>query len=86
MNKENEENESSNNIKIFGQILPSLPVLMIKYGGLFLRIKSDATKAGKIFQKELIKNGINETTANNLTSMYLEASNIANYFKLFRNI
>lgn len=84
MNERNEAKENSNDIKIFGHVLPSLPVIMIKFGGLFLRIKSDANKAGKIFYKELIKQGIDEATATNLTNIYLESSNISNYFKLFK--
>jgi hypothetical protein len=67
-------------------ILPSLPSFTIKFFGLFLKFKNDANKAGKIFQKELINQGIEVSTATNLTNLYKETGNIANYIKLFRKM
>jgi hypothetical protein len=65
-------------------IIPSLPSLVIKFGGIFFKIKHDANKAGRIFQQELIDQGIDKTVASKLKNLYLETSNVANYFKFFK--
>ena len=70
--------------RMFGAFLPYLPSLMLRLGGSFLRLKRDAKKAGRTFQKELLRQGIDEETATELTKMYLEPSNIKNYIGLFR--
>ena len=57
-------------MKLFGVIIPFLPKLMIRCVGSFLRFKSQAKKAGKIFRKELIKQGIDKETAKELTNSY----------------
>jgi hypothetical protein len=75
--------DGQENFRIFGLILPSLPVLMIRLSGTFLRFKREAKKAGKIFQKELINQGYNKERANKLTDMYLENSQLIKYIKNF---
>ena len=72
-----------NPIKIFGLMLPSLPSLMIRLSGNFIRFKGQANKAGKIFKNELIKQGIGDKIADDLTSTYLESSHIRNYIQIF---
>ena len=62
--------------RMFGAFLPDLPSLRLRLGGSFLRLKRDAKKAGRTFQKELLRQGIDEETATELTKMYLEPSNI----------
>jgi len=56
---------------------------MFRLGGTFLRFKRDAKKAGKIFRKELIKQGFDKKIATNLTNSYLEGSNLIKYMQNF---
>lgn len=84
MTEEVEDQEKVNGFRIFGMVLPSFPSLMLKFGGVFLRFKREAKKGGRTFQRELINQGLDETTAAQLTEIYLESSNIANYISLFR--
>lgn len=84
MNEEAEAQENVNGFRFFGMVLPSLPSLMFKLGGVFLRFKREAKKGGRTFQKELVNLGLDKTTAAQLTEIYLESSNVANYISLFR--
>ena len=68
-----------NKVKMFGVMLPHLPGLMIRLGGTFLRMKRQANKAGKVFKKELIEQGIDKEMAKELTAAYLEPSNFMSY-------
>ena len=68
-------------IKLFGMIIPSMPSLMFRLTGTFLRFKRYANKAGKVFKKELIKQGIDKETADDLTRIYLESSHIRKYIQ-----
>ena len=70
-------------IKFFGFLLPSLPRIILRCAGTFLRFKRDARKAGKVFKKELIDQGIDKETATELTAFYLEGSDL---IKMFKNI
>jgi len=78
--KDGEDNLSP--IKIFGMIIPLIPSLMFRLTGTFLRFKSDANKAGKIFKKELVNQGLDRETAKLFTKEYVEGSNL---MKLFNN-
>ena len=78
------EREEVSAIKIFGMILPSMPSLMIRLSGTFLRFKRSSNKAGKVFKKELIKQGLNKEIANGLTEVYMEGSRIRNYIQNLR--
>ena len=64
MNTEKEKARDRNTIRFFGIMIPSFPSLMFRLGGTFLRFKRDAKKAGKIFRKELIKQGIEPSVSN----------------------
>lgn len=79
-----EETREVNPIKLFGIILPSMPSLLFRLSGTLLRFKSNAKKAGKVFQNELIKQGIDKKTADELTSIYLEGSSISNFIQNIR--
>jgi hypothetical protein len=68
--------EESSPIKIVGMMIPLLPSLMFRLTGTFIRFKSDATNAGKIFKKELIRQGIDTQTASLFTKQYVDGSNI----------
>ena len=84
MVKDVEDKESVGGFRIFGIILPYLPSLMFRLGGSFLRLKLDAKKGGKTFHNELLHQGIDETTAAQLTELYLQPSNIKQYMGFFR--
>ena len=83
MNKNIKDERRVNPIKIFGIMLPSIPSLMFRLGGTLLRFKSQANKAGKVFKKELIKQGIDEETATELTETYMKGSHIRQYIQGF---
>jgi hypothetical protein len=76
MNKKIEETRKSNSIELFGAILPFLPTLLLKSGWAFLRFKMEAKRGGDIFQKELINQGLDKTTAARITEIYLEGSHV----------
>lgn len=84
--KENiDEEREAGPVKIFGIILPSLPTLIFKLSRIFLRFKRDAKKAGKVFRKELMKQGLDKETASDLTEIYLKGSEIKNFIQTFRS-
>jgi hypothetical protein len=76
MSKEKESKREDRPIKFFGMMLPAMPSLLFRLAGTFLRFKRDAKKAGKVFKKELIKQGFDKKTASDLTEKYLESSNL----------
>lgn len=84
MVKNTEDQGSAGGFRVLGALLPYLPSLMLRLGGSFLRLKRDAKKAGCTFQKELLRQGIDEGTAAELTEIYLEPSSIKQYMGLFR--
>jgi hypothetical protein len=84
MVKNTEDQGSAGGFRALGALLPYLPSLMLRLGGSFLRLKRDAKKAGRTFQKELLRQGINGGTAAELTEIYLEPSSIKQYMGLFR--
>jgi hypothetical protein len=63
-------------IRFLGMMLPAMPSLLFRLTGTFLRFKRDAKKAGKIFRKELIRQGFDKKTATELTETYLEGINL----------
>ena len=85
MTKNAGKNEDTNSVQVFGTFLSSFPSLMFKFGGAFLRFKIQAKKAGKIFQEELIKQGLDKTTASELTEVYLDGSHLFDYMKHMHN-
>ena len=68
-------------IKLFGMVIPSMPSLILRLTGAFIRFKSDANKAGKVFKKELIRQRIDKETADELTGIYMESSHIRKYIQ-----
>jgi hypothetical protein len=81
MSEEKNKKRNGRPIKFLGIMLPSMPKLLIRFGGLFLRFKRDAKKAGRVFQKQLIKKGIDKKTAKILTDKYLEGSDLSSYMR-----
>jgi len=84
MNKHNEDTRDADPIKWFGMFLSFLPSLMLKSGGAFLRFKRQAKKGGKIFQTELINQGLDKKTATELTQTYIEGSELFRSLMNFR--
>ncbi len=76
MTKKVKESHKEMPFKLFGMILISFPSLLFKSGGAFLRFKREAKKGGQIFQRELVKQGIDKSTADELTEIYMGGSNI----------
>ena len=66
-------------LKIIGTLVPSLPLLSLRFGGVYLRFKRQSKIAGKIFQKELRKQGLDKDTAEALTNQYLDPSHLRQY-------
>ena len=61
-------------------IVPRLIPLVIKLGFVYLSFKRKAKKAGKIFEKELLANGIDKNTAKLLKQDYLQTSHFLSSF------
>ena len=84
MAKEIEKQKSGDGLRILGMIIPSLPTLIFRFGGVLLKFKREAKNGGKIFQKELIGQGLDATTAAVLTDMCLESSSLTHYVDFLR--
>lgn len=63
-----------NPVKFLGMLIPLIPSLFLRFGGEFIRFKSRAHKAGRIFHDELLQQGLDKTTAERLTASYMEGS------------
>ena len=79
MNKDNKDEMEVDGIRLFGMLLPKMPSLMFRLSGTLIRFKSQANKAGKVFKKELVKQGIDKETAEELKGIYMEGSHIRQY-------
>ena len=79
MNKDNKDGSNVEGIKLFGMLFPKMPSLMFRLSGTLLRFKSQANKAGRVFKKELVKQGIDKETAEELKEIYMEGSHIRRY-------
>ena len=84
MNINDEDGRKVGGIKLFGLLLPKIPSLMFKLSGTLLRFKTQANKAGRVFKKELVKQGLDEETAEELKEIYLEGSHIRQYLMNMR--
>ena len=82
--KNKEEMDANRPIKLFGIILPSLPMLILRFGGTFLRFKLQSKEGGRIFQKGLIKQGVDKDTAEVFKEIYLQPSQLKQYISLLR--
>jgi hypothetical protein len=54
--------------------------LVFKLGFVYFRFKRNAKKAGKTFEKEMVSNGIDKSTAKLLKEEYLKSSHIFRQF------
>ena len=84
MSQNTKINREAHPFKFFGMMLPALPSLMFRLGRTFLKFKRNAKKAGKVFKKELLKQGFDKETAEGLTKIYLESSDISKYMFSFQ--
>ena len=73
--------EEINPMKLIGMMIPLIPSLMFRLTGTLIQFKSRANKAGKVFKNELIKQGIDRETADELTLIYMESSHIRKYIQ-----
>ena len=80
MNKNIKNKEERDPVKIFSMIFTSMPSLLFRLGGTYLRFKKEAQKAEKIFKRELIKHGIDKKIAEELAKIYSQSSNIRHFF------
>ena len=60
--------------KITGYVILFLPTLLVKLALFYLRFKGMASKSGKIFQEELLRQGLDEEIAEKFTKEYLKSS------------
>lgn len=84
MNINDEEGSKVGGIKLFGLLLPKMPSLIFRLSGTLLKFKTQANKAGRVFKKELLKQGLDEETSEELKEVYLEGSHIRHYLMNMR--
>ena len=84
MNVNDEDGGGVGGIKLFGILLPKMPSLMFRLSKTLLKFKTQANKAGRVFKKELVKQGLDEETAEELKEIYLEGSHIRQYLTNMR--
>ena len=60
-------------------VFPSLPFLGFRFFREYLRFKSKADRAGKIFYEELLAQGIGPCIADELTCSYLESRDLLRF-------
>jgi uncharacterized protein YajQ (UPF0234 family) len=82
MEKSNEE-IVHDPVQLIARIMAALPVILIKSGTAWLSFKRQAKKGGNAFQKELLKQGVDRTTAKRFTQQYTDGSNLVK--TLFKN-
>jgi len=71
-----EEQDGNDGLRMFGAVLPSLPAMMFKFLGEYVRFKGTVDVAAKTFDRELIAQGIDPETARQLTELYRSAIDI----------
>ena len=86
MNKDYEGARKGRDLGMMKILLPSLPFLSLKLGTAYLRLKRQSKKAGKIFEKELLRQGFDEEIASELTEQYLRSSHLREFLPLRQEI
>ena len=84
MNSTREEMRNGDPVKWFGMAITVLPLLVLRSGASFLRFKRQAKKAGKVFRKELINQGMDKKMADELTQEYVQGSELFKTLMQFR--
>ena len=54
---------------------------MFRFGFEYLKLKRKASRAGRIFEQELLDNGIDKKTAKRLKEEYLKGSHFFRHFE-----
>ena len=74
-------NDDSRNevLCLIGTVIASLPFLGFRLFREYLRFKTFADKAGKIFYNELLSHGISHSIADELTCSYLESRDLLGF-------
>jgi len=62
--------------KIVAYFIPFIPTILVKLSVFYLRVKGMARKSGIVFKKELLRNGIDEDTAERFTREYMKSSHV----------
>ena len=65
--------------RLIRAVIPSLPFLGFRFFREYLRFKSTADRAGKIFYNELLAQGIGPGFADELTCSYLESRDLLRF-------
>jgi len=84
MDINDEDGRKAGGIKLFGLLLPKMPSLMFRLSATLIRFKTQANKAGRVFKKELVKQGVDKEIAEELKEIYLEGSHIRQYLMNIR--
>jgi hypothetical protein len=71
-------------ICLLGVLFPCLPGLFVRLSEVFLRFKREAKRGGKRFRQQLLSEGIDKKTAEELTQVYLESSSLHAYVDVIR--
>jgi hypothetical protein len=79
-----ERTRNDNPMKIFGMIILLLPSILFRCCGEYLRFRAKARKGVYLFQNQLIDQGVDKITAEKLTEIYLEGSNVFKYLSALR--
>jgi hypothetical protein len=69
-------------LRVVGSIIPTIPLFTFRLLRGYLRFKTSADKAGKIFRTELLSEGICPEFAEDLTRNYLESRSLFTFISL----
>jgi hypothetical protein len=70
--------------KIIGIVGSSTPKLFFRFAPLLFKFKKQAKKGREIFYKELLFQGFDSKTAERLTEIYLEESDLFGILRVFQ--
>ncbi|HER45547.1 MAG TPA: hypothetical protein ENO12_01880 [Thermoplasmatales archaeon] len=70
--------------KLVGSLTRSLPLFLFRFGLEAFRLKHRAYKAARIYRRELVRQGLNDTMVHRLTQSYLETSDPFKLLRAFR--
>lgn len=74
------DTDSYDPVQLMARGISYLPKILYKSGTAWLSFKLTAKKGGRIFQKELIRNGLDKDTAMHFTEDYISTSNLLRIF------
>jgi len=80
---EPEKKDGNESLRMLGAVLPSLPTLMFRFMGEYVRFKGTVDVAAREFNRELVLQGIDVETAERLTGIYRSASDLGGLTSLF---